>query len=218
MKKRLIKIMGKVFIMLVITGSLWALGANNSYAETLNLLSLPPTTFNGYYVGPVTGNINGGYAMSFYCNDFTTTTYVPNSFAVAVSTLSDLSQTKIGGTTDATFRYQEVSWLISQMESNPAQVGAIQFAAWSIFTSSTPVVPEAAQWVTAANSIDPTQFDFSSVRIYTATDTKNQEFMGGGAKPVGAPEPNMLYFLVFSFIVIIAYMRLQQKYKWRLGW
>jgi hypothetical protein len=145
--------------------------------------------------------------MKFYCNDFATTTYVPSSFAVAVSTLSDLSQTKFGSTPNALSRYQQAGWLISQMELNPSQVGPIQYALWSVFNSSTPSVPGAADWLSAASSINPAQFDFSSVRVYTATNTVNQEFISGGAHAL--PEPSIILLLTSG----IAGLGL---FKWKL--
>jgi hypothetical protein len=188
--------MKKTYLVLIITGFILMFSAGAGLADTLNLLTLPPTTYGGYYVGGVGGNVNGGYTMTFYCNDFSATTYVPSSFAVAVSTLSDLSQTKFGGASNALSRYQQASWLISQMESNPSQAGPIQYALWSVFTPSTPVVAGSADWLNAAQSINPANFDFSSTRIFTATNTSNQEFMSGGANAV--PEPSIVFLLVFG--------------------
>ncbi|MCX5811634.1 MAG: PEP-CTERM sorting domain-containing protein [Proteobacteria bacterium] len=202
--------MKKTFLILVIVGFIWALGVGTGLADTINLQTLPSSTYNGYYVGGVGGNINGGHTMSFYCNDFSTTTYVPSSFAVAVSTLSDLSQTKFGGTPNALSRYQQAGWLISQMELNPSQVGPIQYALWSVFNSSTPSPPGAANWLSAASSINPAQFDFSSVRVYTATNTVNQEFISGGAHAL--PEPSIILLLSLGLgCLVLVKRRLQKK-------
>jgi hypothetical protein len=184
--------MRKIVLTLVAVTSLWVVSVGAGLADTLNLQNLPPTTFGGYYVGPVSGNVNGGSQLGFVCDDFSTTTYVPSSFAVHVSTLADLTQTKFGGQTGALFKYQEVAWLLDQMSSNPSQVGPIQFAVWSIFTPSTPAKPGAQDWLNAAASINPVDWDFSSVRIYTATTTHNQEFITGQTTSVSEPAAILL--------------------------
>jgi len=199
--------MKKIYLILIITGFMLMSGASAGLADTLNLLTLPSTTYGGYYVGGVGGNLNGGYAMKFYCNDFAATTYVPGSFAVAVSTLSDLSQTKFGGTTNALSKYQQAGWLISQMESNPSQVGPIQYALWNVFNSSAPDPAGSANWLNAAQNINPANFDFSSVRVYTPTDTNNQEFMNGGVTAV--PEPSVVFLLIFGLAGL-------GLFKWKL--
>jgi hypothetical protein len=185
--------MRKIALTVVTATCLWMLIVGAGFADTLNLQGLPSNTFGGYYVGPVPGNLNGGPQVGFVCDDFATPTYVPNSFAVNVSTLTDLTQTKFGGQTGALFKYQQVAWLLGQMDSNPSQVGPIQFAVWSIFTPSTPTVPGEADWLSAALSINPADWDFSSVRIYTATNTINQEFVSGGGTSV--PEPAAIVLL-----------------------
>jgi hypothetical protein len=189
--------MKKTYLTLIITGFILMFSANAGLAvDTINLLTLPSATYSGYYVGAIGGNLNGGYAMKYYCDDFATTTYVPSSFAVAVSTLSNLSQTKFGGAPNAVSMYQQAGWLISQMESNPSQVGQIQFALWNVFNSSAPDPAGSADWLNAARSIDASKFNFSSVRVYTATNTVNQEFISGGATAL--PEPSVVFLLVFG--------------------
>jgi hypothetical protein len=138
--------------------------------------------------------------MGFICDDFFTTTVVPGSFAVTVSTLDNVSGTKFGGTVDGLFKYQQVGWLTSQMQNNPGQTAQIQFAIWSIFAPSTPVVPGAQAWVDAARSINPGDFDFSSVKVFTPSNTTNQEFVSGGA--VAVPEPGSLLLLGTGFVLL----------------
>ena len=75
--------------------------ASPVFAETLNLQTLPVTTAGGYYVGAVGGNINGGTTANYYCDDFSTTTYVPSSFNVLISSLSNITGTKFASQTDA---------------------------------------------------------------------------------------------------------------------
>ncbi len=188
--------MKKIVLALVAASCLWVCGAGAVLADTLNLQSLPSDMFQGYYVGPVSGNLNGGAQTGFVCDDFLTETYVPSSFPVQVSTLADISQTKFGGQPNALFKYQEVAWLLNQMNSNPTQVGPIQFAIWNVFTPSTPDPAGTQDWINAAASINPAEWDFSSMRIYTATTTRNQEFVGGGATSV--PEPGLILLLGFG--------------------
>jgi len=202
----------RTFTILIITIFLWIFAIGNALADdTIYLQHLPSSTYGGYYVGAVSGNLNGGTTTNFYCDDFSTTTYVPSSFAVAVTTgLSNLTQTKFGSTSDSLFKYQEMAWLVSQMESHPSEVGAIQFAAWSIFTPSAMNNLTADQkiaagnWVTAAGNINAAEWDFSSVKIYTATNTVNQEFISGGAHHQ-VPEASSFLLLGLSIIGIVVY-------------
>ncbi len=166
-------------------------GAALADTATLNLLNLNGMTiYGGHYTGPVNGNLNGGETEGFVCNDFSTTTNVPNHFTVYVGTLDplDLSHAKFAGQPDALFKYQEAAWLLTQMRLHPSQTGPIQYAIWKIFTPSTPTPQVSGDttlfWLDAASHINPNALDFRSVRIYTATNTNNQEFMTGGAVPL----------------------------------
>jgi len=189
----------KLPLVLVAVIWLWAGTAGPVLADTLNLQTLPASTYENYYVGPVQGNLNGGARTGFVCDDFATETFVPGSFAVHVSTLSDLTQTKFGALPDAATKYQEVSWLLGQMNSNPAQTGPIQFAIWHIFTPSTPMVAGEQDWLNAAASFNPAGWDLSSVRIYTATDSVNQEFISGDPRS-SVPEPAVVFLLAFGMV------------------
>ncbi|MFA5179777.1 MAG: PEP-CTERM sorting domain-containing protein [Syntrophales bacterium] len=162
---------------------------SNVCAETLNLTTLPVLKANGYYVGAIGGNINGGTRANYYCDDFATTTNVPSSFTVLVSTLSNISGTKFFSQTDSLKKYQQVGWLMYQMEINPLKTAAIQFAMWSVFTPSSPTFEDSAAWLDASTRIDAASYDFSQMRIYTATNTINQEFVGGHVGLSAVPEP-----------------------------
>ena len=193
----------QVLLVLVLATCLWVWSAGAGLADTINLISLPNSTYSGYYVGPVKGNLNGGAQQGFVCDDFVTPTYVPSSFDVRVSTLGDISQTKFGASPNGLFKYQEIAWLLGQMESNPTQTGPIQFAVWSIFNPSTPVVPGEQAWLSAAASINPADWDFSSFRIYTATNTVNQEFVGGDPTLVAEPVAILLLGLSLTGLALL---------------
>lgn len=183
---------------------------SNVCAETLNLTTLPTQTAGGYYVGAVGGNINGGTKANYYCDDFATHTAVPSSFAVLVSTLSNIAGTKFYSQTDALKKYQQVGWLMFQMEINPVKTAAIQFAMWSVFTPSSPTFEDSAAWLDASSRIDARSYDFSQMRIYTATNTVNQEFVGGKVGLAAVPEPAEWMLLIMG-LGIITYSIYRQR-------
>ena len=76
---------------LIIALTFLVLSASQVFADTLNLKTLPVTTADGYYVGAIGGNLNGGTTANYYCIDFATKTYVPSSFSVLVSSISNIS-------------------------------------------------------------------------------------------------------------------------------
>lgn len=172
---------------LVLVVILVVFAASQVFAETLNLTTLPVTYENGYYVGAVGGNIDGGTKANYYCDDFASTSYVPSSFTVLVSTLQNISGAKFASQTDALKKYEQVGWLMYEMNINPTKVAALQFAMWSVFDPSTPTYQDSAYWLDASTKINASDYDFSKMRIYTPTDTKNQEFIGGDVSAV--PEP-----------------------------
>jgi hypothetical protein len=181
-----------------------------AHADTLNLTGLPGSIAGGYYVGAAYGNLNGGPTTGFTCDDFSHTTYVPSSFAVNVSTIPDLQYAAFKGQPDALAKYEEAAWLLGQIQANPTEVGNIQFAVWSLFYPATPNLGTGEQaWLFAASNIDRSTFDFSGIRIYTPSDSTNQEFLSGTVRSV--PEPAALLLVGFGLMGIWPVRRLRSK-------
>ncbi len=163
----------------------------------INSLVYGTTQYGNEYVGPIGSALNNTpITGGITCLDINTQTYVPTSFDVYVGSLSpvDLSHAKFATQPDDLFHYQEAAALLGQMASHPTQIGEIQFAIWRIFDPSATSGESVANvtiedsWLTWAAGINVNSYDFSSVRIYTATNTNNQEFMSGAAvDPVPVP-------------------------------
>jgi hypothetical protein len=167
--------------------------------------------YGGQYVGPIAANLNGSpITGGITCTDFNSETYVPNftGFAVTVETLSPVNLADarfLSNNSSQLFKYEEAAWLNAQMHvgSNQSQIGEIQFAIWQLFASNALSGASAAditlekEWLAKAAAINPSLYDFSSVRIYTPTNSSaNQEFISGGAVPTApVPEPGTLLLL-----------------------
>ena len=183
--------------------TVFLLAASFAAADTLNLTNLPGFIYSGYYVGPATGNLNGGLSFTLVCNDFVDTTYIPSSFEVNVSAIPSLTYAMYAQpgppTAGQLANYEMAAMLLWQMNQpgnqNSDAIGGLNFAIWNIFNPSVPDPGTSASWVTWAQGQNPANWDFSNVGIYTdvnTVDPHNQEFLGGAAAPVPEPVPTVL--------------------------
>ncbi|MGD0489541.1 MAG: hypothetical protein ABSB94_20420 [Syntrophorhabdales bacterium] len=215
--------MKRMFFALSLTLSLAA--AMPASADTLaisgiNSLVYGQTQYGGEYVGPIGASLNGNAINGgINCVDISTSTDVPTSYPVTVSTLSplNLNNAKFAGPPSALFEYQEAAWLFGQMPSNQSEVGAISFAIWSIFSQNayqshgltTGQQADVVSWLAKAQAINVANYNFSSVQIYTAIPaSSNQEFMSGAATPV--PLPSALLLLGPGFLGLVG---IRRKYR-----
>ena len=185
-----------VFFVFILT----VLASSQVFADSLTMTSYPTQWAGGYGVGAWKGRLNGGTTANYYCVDFSGTTYIYSPFNVIVSSLSDLTNTKFYDKKDPALslkQYQQVGWLMYEMQINPTQVASIQYAMWSIFTPSTPTYGDSAYWLDASTKINPNDYDFSKMRVYTPTGSKNQEFIGGGVTAL-TPEPAEWVLLIMG--------------------
>jgi hypothetical protein len=179
-------------------------------ADTLYLTNLPVFTYDGYYVGPATGNLNGGASFSLVCDDFAHTTYVPSHFDTYVSTIPELQHAMyITQGVDTYERAAILMWQMGLVNQTSADIGGIQFAIWNLFNpAATPNPGSSDYWVSWANSQVLSAWDYSGVRIYTPSNSLNQEFIGGAASPV--PEP-MTFVLIGTGLIGLSLLKRRRK-------
>ena len=157
--------------------------ASPAGADTLTLIS-GSANDGQYYVGPLTASLNGqAIPGGITCLDTGHESYLGTSWSVAVHTLRDVSGTMFGDL----IKYEEAAWLLSQFAGNPGQVAQIQHAVWDLFHPG--YSGDTETWLTQAQGINPADYSFASVTIYTTIEAGigNQEFMSGGAVPVPLP-------------------------------
>jgi hypothetical protein len=181
----------------------------SAMADTVTLggsSSVP--TYAGVYVGPVGGTLNSASPIDggIACLDIANTSYFGSTIGVDISTLQpeNMTHARHGYDPAAILNYQKVGWLLGQIPSHSTDVGPIQFAMWKIFnptyvdsyltTNYPSAIPLVNSWLVLANAINPNNYDFSSVSIYTPTGSysSNQEFMSGGAVHTPVPASVLL--------------------------
>ena len=157
--------------------------ASPAHADTLTLIS-GSANDGQYYVGPLTASLNGqAIPGGITCLDTGHESYLGTSWQVAVHRLPDVAGTMFADL----LKYQEAAWLLSQFAGNPGQIIQIQYSIWDIFHPGS--YTDTGTWLTQAQGINPADYNFASVVIYTPVGTGigNQEFMSGGASKVPLP-------------------------------
>lgn len=172
---------------------------------------------SGNPVYPYYGNIDGGSTINLLCIDFNHDVSSGDSFAVNVSTISDLSKTRFGSVSGATSLYEQIFYLASYLPTaGTADIGNLQDAIWSIFAANAPTQSAAGatrtiqQWLTlAANNYQGR--DYSSYRV--ATDALNQTsgkqelfYTVAATIPglnIATPEPSPLLLLTSGFALLL---------------
>jgi len=154
---------------------------------------------NGVYVYPYYLTINNGPQISMLCDDFYHESVIGDSWQANITSLAggDLSNTRFGNLPDALHLYQEVGFLLMQInDSNTAEWGNINFAAWMVFDPDVnpgdppPGTQGAAYWLNLAETTDMSHIDFSGVNILTPLDAHGQ---GGDQEFLYlTPEPGTL--------------------------
>ena len=195
-------------------------GTMSANASTLYFDSVDGTKdSSGNYVSPYSGRLDTT-SYKLFCDDFDHNIGIPDTETVNVSTINNLSQTRFGGVTNATTKYEEIFYLSSYLlTANATDRGNIQDAIWSYFASDAPNQGSSAVqgWETlAANNYAGK--NYSSFRILT--DASNQ-FRGKQelfitVSPVtsgltSAPEPGTWAMLLggFSGLALVRQRRKQ---------
>ena len=184
------------------------LGAISANAATLYFDSVDGTKdSSGNYVSPYNGRLDAT-AYKLFCDDFDHNINIPDTETVNVSTISNLSQTRFGGVTNAVAKYEEIFYLSSYLfTANATDRGNIQDAIWSYFASDAPNQGSAAVqgWETLATN-NYAGKDYSSFRILTdaSSQYRGKQELFISVSPLtpgltGTPEPGTWAMLLGGF-------------------
>ena len=162
-------------------------------AQILQIQSGTYTAPIGFYVGPMTGQLDG-VPITFYCDDFDHEVTLGESWQVAENTFQDIPQTRWHNLRI----YENDAFLIEQMSSNIGDIASIQEAIWREESSNT-VLDNAGSdyWFNLAAAQDFTHTDFSSFVILTPTDPNNYQEMIE-IVPRTVPEPSDFLLATFG--------------------
>jgi hypothetical protein len=181
--------------------------AGTAFADSVTLTGAGPANQGGVYVYPYTLNIDGT-TYAAICDDYSHEVFVGESWTANIYSFSQYQSGRFGS--EGLKNYEEAAWLLSQIPTAGAsEVGDINFAVWSIFTSGVPVQPKtgtldgSAYWLTQAMTASNNNFygmNFSNYLIVTPTDNgagSPQEYL-----IATAPEPSSLLMLGTGLIGI----------------
>jgi len=155
-------------------------------------------TANGFYVGPLGASLDGD-PITVYCDDFDHEVNFGDSWQVTVNTFQDIPDTRWQDLR----KYENIAFLIEQMNQDLPDVGAIQEAIWMEDSSNPALVnTQSTYWFNLAASQDFTNTDFSEFRILTPTDPNNYQEMIDVV-----PEPSTIAMAILGLGLVVVAVR-----------